>query len=142
MKSRNIKIVLVALLIISVTAIGYIREKYHQSSELFSTYNVSNDDNGYKKSEFIEFNGNDYYDINYKDIERIYYEYSSDLVRGEITLNVIVNNKEIWSSDKVRGETTGNGDIDTYNGENIKLRVSGKNASGSYQFQWEGKYSK
>jgi len=142
MKSRNIKIILVVLLIISVTAIGYIRAKYRQSSELFSTNYVSNEDNGYKKAEFIEFNGNDYYDINYKDIERIHYEYSSDLVSGEITLNVIVNNKEIWSSDKVRGETTGNGDIDIYNGGNAKLRVIGKNATGSYQFQWEGKESK
>ena len=139
MKSRNIKIILVILLIVSVTGISYIREKYHQDSEMFSTNSASNKDNGYKKSEFIEFNGNDYYDINYKDTEKIYYEYSADLVGGEITLSVIVNNKEVWSSGKVRGKTTDHGHIDIYNGGNIKLRVIGNNATGSYKFEWEGK---
>ena len=139
MKSRNIKIILVVLLIVSVTAISYIREKYHQSSEVFSTDSVSNKDNGYKKSEFIEFNGNDYYDITYKDIEKIHYKYSLDLVSGDITLSLIVNNKEIWSSGKVIGKATDNGDIDIYNRGNIKLRVIGNDASGSYKFEWEGK---
>ena len=139
MKSRNKNIILAVLLIFSVTAISYIREKYHQSSEMFSTNSASNKDDGYKKSEFIDFNGNDYYDINYKDTEKIHYEYSADLVSGDIALSLIVNNKEIWSSGKVIGKTTDNGDIDIYNRGNIKLRVIGNNATGSYKFEWEGK---
>lgn len=139
MRNRNIKIILgLALAILAITTF-YVRENYHQSSDVMSSDFECNDNNGFKTSAFVKFSGNDYYDISFKNIEELHYSYSSKLDKGEIILSLIVNNKEIWSSDKLKEEKNDSGNISVASGDDVKLRVIGKKATGTYRFEWEGK---
>ena len=103
-----------------------------------SSSSDSNDDNGFKTSAFVKFSGNDYYDVHFKDVEKINYKYNAELEKGTITLSLIINDKEIWSSGKLIGTNNNSGDILVNSGDQVKLRVIGKKATGTYKFEWEG----